>query len=55
MPQLNPSPWFAIMFFSWLVFLTIVIPKIMNHSYPNDLSSQDAKAFDYDTWSWPWF
>nr|AAP92016.1 ATPase 8 [Serranus baldwini]AAP92018.1 ATPase 8 [Serranus baldwini]WNH21911.1 ATP synthase F0 subunit 8 [Serranus baldwini] len=54
MPQLNPSPWFAIMVFSWMVFLTVIPPKIMSHTFLNEPSSRSAKKSDQNNWSWPW-
>nr|AJD83410.1 ATP synthase F0 subunit 8 [Lagocephalus sceleratus] len=54
MPQLDPSPWFAIMVFSWLVFLTILPPKVMAHSFPNETTSQSTQAPKTNTWAWPW-
>nr|YP_010360209.1 ATP synthase F0 subunit 8 [Rhinogobius szechuanensis]UNQ32293.1 ATP synthase F0 subunit 8 [Rhinogobius szechuanensis] len=54
MPQLNPSPWFAILVFSWLVFLTVVVPKTLNHTFPNEPSPQSTQAPKTDPWTWPW-
>nr|YP_009048800.1 ATP synthase F0 subunit 8 [Protonibea diacanthus]AID52400.1 ATP synthase F0 subunit 8 [Protonibea diacanthus] len=54
MPQLNPSPWLAIMIFSWLTFLIIIPPKIMAHIMPNEPASQDPGKSKMDTWNWPW-
>nr|YP_009128533.1 ATP synthase F0 subunit 8 [Sinobdella sinensis]YP_009154857.1 ATP synthase F0 subunit 8 [Macrognathus aculeatus]AHA12484.1 ATP synthase F0 subunit 8 [Macrognathus aculeatus]AJP76440.1 ATP synthase F0 subunit 8 [Sinobdella sinensis]ALK27140.1 ATP synthase F0 subunit 8 [Macrognathus aculeatus]QVY58587.1 ATP synthase F0 subunit 8 [Sinobdella sinensis] len=55
MPQLNPAPWFAILIFSWLIFLTIITTKTTTHTYPNELSPQDKKAFKTESWNWPWY
>nr|YP_009271158.1 ATP synthase F0 subunit 8 [Periophthalmodon schlosseri]ANW06539.1 ATP synthase F0 subunit 8 [Periophthalmodon schlosseri] len=54
MPQLNPSPWFAILVFSWLVFTVIVIPKTLNHTFPNEPSPQNTQITKTSPWSWPW-
>nr|YP_001491361.1 ATP synthase F0 subunit 8 [Trixiphichthys weberi]BAF51885.1 ATPase subunit 8 [Trixiphichthys weberi] len=54
MPQLNPAPWFAILVFSWLVFLTIFPPKVLSHTYPNEPSPQSTDTTKTDTWTWPW-
>nr|YP_009116515.1 ATP synthase F0 subunit 8 [Lagocephalus suezensis]AJD83422.1 ATP synthase F0 subunit 8 [Lagocephalus suezensis] len=54
MPQLNPAPWFAIMVFSWLVFLTVLPPKIMSHTFPNEPTPQSVKAPKTKSWIWPW-
>nr|NP_073655.1 ATP synthase F0 subunit 8 [Diplophos taenia]BAB20724.1 ATPase subunit 8 [Diplophos sp. MM-1999] len=53
MPQLNPSPWFAILLFSWLVFLIILPPKIIAHTFPGEpaLSTEKTKT---EPWNWPW-
>uniref|UniRef100_UPI0030FEE1F0 ATP synthase F0 subunit 8 n=1 Tax=Menticirrhus americanus TaxID=278734 RepID=UPI0030FEE1F0 len=54
MPQLNPSPWLAILVFSWLTFLTLVPPKIMAHIFPNEPSPQSTEMFKTGIWNWPW-
>nr|YP_009328208.1 ATP synthase F0 subunit 8 [Macrognathus pancalus]APD28176.1 ATP synthase F0 subunit 8 [Macrognathus pancalus] len=55
MPQLNPSPWFGILVFSWFIFLTIIPLKIMSHLPPNEAISQDTLLFITEAWSWPWY
>nr|YP_009117090.1 ATP synthase F0 subunit 8 [Pelotretis flavilatus]AGI78925.1 ATP synthase F0 subunit 8 [Pelotretis flavilatus] len=54
MPQLNPSPWFAILVFSWLIFLTIIPMKIIKHIFPNAMTALSTKAPITMTWYWPW-
>nr|AAP41269.1 ATPase subunit 8 [Strongylura scapularis] len=54
MPQLNPTPWFTTLLITWLVFLIIIPPKIMTHTFPNDLNTQDTKNTKTETWTWPW-
>nr|ADE45032.1 ATP synthase F0 subunit 8 [Cichla monoculus]AFN02928.1 ATP synthase subunit 8 [Cichla monoculus] len=54
MPQLNPSPWFAILIFSWLIFLTIIPPKVLAHSFPNEPAPQNTKTLKTEPWNWPW-
>nr|BDB39379.1 ATPase subunit 8 [Tridentiger kuroiwae]BDB39392.1 ATPase subunit 8 [Tridentiger kuroiwae] len=54
MPQLNPSPWFIILVFSWLVFLTIVVPKTLNHTFPNEPTLQSTQTLKTNPWHWPW-
>nr|YP_003456996.1 ATP synthase F0 subunit 8 [Rhynchactis macrothrix]BAI77304.1 ATPase subunit 8 [Rhynchactis macrothrix] len=54
MPQLNPSPWFNIMIFSWLVFLIILLPKILAHNTPYEPSPETAEAPKAQPWIWPW-
>nr|YP_009632695.1 ATP synthase F0 subunit 8 [Etheostoma flabellare]QBY36071.1 ATP synthase F0 subunit 8 [Etheostoma flabellare]QBY36084.1 ATP synthase F0 subunit 8 [Etheostoma flabellare]UZC55266.1 ATP synthase subunit 8 [Etheostoma flabellare] len=54
MPQLNPSPWFAILVFTWLIFLVIVPTKILAHTYPNEPTSQSTEKPKTEPWTWPW-
>nr|YP_009355433.1 ATP synthase F0 subunit 8 [Epigonus denticulatus]BAX03673.1 ATPase subunit 8 [Epigonus denticulatus]BBU25921.1 ATPase subunit 8 [Epigonus denticulatus] len=54
MPQLNPSPWFAILVFSWLILLTVVPPKVMAHTFLNEPNPQSAKTPKTESWNWPW-
>nr|YP_009676286.1 ATP synthase F0 subunit 8 [Scolopsis ciliata]QDE13207.1 ATP synthase F0 subunit 8 [Scolopsis ciliata]QQY98717.1 ATP subunit 8 [Scolopsis ciliata] len=55
MPQLNPAPWFAILVFSWVVFLVILPSKVMGHLPPNDLAMITIDNALADPWSWPWY
>nr|BAR45840.1 adenosine triphosphatase subunit 8 [Pseudotrichonotus altivelis] len=54
MPQLNPTPWLPILVFSWLVFLYILPPKVINHAFPNEPAMQNTQKFETITWTWPW-
>nr|AMD83860.1 ATPase subunit 8 [Schizolecis guntheri] len=54
MPQLNPAPWFAILMFSWLVFLTLVPNKVLNHTFTNELMPSSLQKLESGTWNWPW-
>nr|YP_009160720.1 ATP synthase F0 subunit 8 [Tanakia tanago]BAS04768.1 ATPase subunit 8 [Tanakia tanago]BCB28873.1 ATP synthase F0 subunit 8 [Tanakia tanago] len=54
MPQLNPNPWFAILVFSWVIFLTIIPAKILNHVTPNELTLVSAEKHKTEPWDWPW-
>nr|YP_009229449.1 ATP synthase F0 subunit 8 [Claea dabryi]YP_009630643.1 ATP synthase F0 subunit 8 [Yunnanilus sichuanensis]YP_010835057.1 ATP synthase F0 subunit 8 [Triplophysa jianchuanensis]AMD12135.1 ATP synthase F0 subunit 8 [Triplophysa sp. 1 YW-2016]ALT55453.1 ATP synthase F0 subunit 8 [Claea dabryi]QBR55201.1 ATP synthase F0 subunit 8 [Yunnanilus sichuanensis]WFQ82732.1 ATP synthase F0 subunit 8 [Triplophysa jianchuanensis] len=54
MPQLNPAPWFAILVFSWLVFLTIIPTKVMSHTSPNEPMHIDSEEHKTEPWDWPW-
>nr|WET58804.1 ATP synthase F0 subunit 8 [Triplophysa sp. 1 TL-2023] len=54
MPQLNPAPWFAILLFSWLVFLTIIPTKVMSHTSPNEPTTLDSEKHKTEPWDWPW-
>nr|ATI25174.1 ATP synthase F0 subunit 8 [Sinogastromyzon tonkinensis] len=54
MPQLNPAPWFAILVFSWVIFLTIIPTKVMSHTSPNEPAPLNAEAHKTEPWDWPW-
>nr|YP_008592419.1 ATP synthase F0 subunit 8 [Pseudorhombus cinnamoneus]AFC88446.1 ATP synthase subunit 8 [Pseudorhombus cinnamoneus] len=54
MPQLNPTPWFSILIFSWLIFLTILPPKILGHTFPNEPTPHSAQSPHTNSWNWPW-
>nr|NP_443623.1 ATP synthase F0 subunit 8 [Zeus faber]YP_010390231.1 ATP synthase F0 subunit 8 [Zeus faber]UPV69487.1 ATP synthase F0 subunit 8 [Zeus faber]BAB70317.1 ATPase subunit 8 [Zeus faber] len=54
MPQLNPAPWLMILLFSWMVFLTMVPPKVLAHNFPNEPTVQDSKTTETSPWTWPW-
>nr|WNH24450.1 ATP synthase F0 subunit 8 [Hygophum reinhardtii] len=54
MPQLNPSPWFAILIFSWLVFLTLIPIKVLSHTFPNEATTQSTETPKTHPWNWPW-
>nr|WNH19830.1 ATP synthase F0 subunit 8 [Stomias danae] len=53
MPQLNPAPWFAILVFTWLVFLIVIPPKVLAHTYPHEPSLNTEKT-KTEPWNWPW-
>nr|YP_010873295.1 ATP synthase F0 subunit 8 [Betta coccina]WGV34515.1 ATP synthase F0 subunit 8 [Betta coccina] len=55
MPQLNPAPWLAILIFSWFVFLTIIPPKVMTHTFPNEPVFKSTKKSTTEPWNWPWY
>nr|BBU26206.1 ATPase subunit 8 [Luciocephalus pulcher] len=55
MPQLNPTPWFAVLAFSWLVFLFILPPKILTHTFPNGPTLKSAEKPKTESWNWPWY
>nr|BAR45775.1 adenosine triphosphatase subunit 8 [Scopelarchoides danae] len=55
MPQLNPSPWFAILVFSWMVFLIVIPPKVVNHVFPYDPAAQNVEKPVQAPWHWPWY
>nr|YP_011031434.1 ATP synthase F0 subunit 8 [Scartella cristata]WNH21508.1 ATP synthase F0 subunit 8 [Scartella cristata]WQT71129.1 ATP synthase F0 subunit 8 [Scartella cristata]WQT71140.1 ATP synthase F0 subunit 8 [Scartella cristata]WQT73456.1 ATP synthase F0 subunit 8 [Scartella cristata]WQT73469.1 ATP synthase F0 subunit 8 [Scartella cristata] len=54
MPQLNPAPWLQIFFFTWLVFLIIIPPKVLAHHFPNDPSSSAVDKPSTSPWPWRW-
>nr|BAR45853.1 adenosine triphosphatase subunit 8 [Lestidium atlanticum] len=55
MPQLNPSPWFAILVFAWAIFLVVIPPKVLSHVYPYDPAAQNVEKPVHASWSWPWY
>nr|YP_003457074.1 ATP synthase F0 subunit 8 [Bufoceratias thele]BAI77148.1 ATPase subunit 8 [Bufoceratias thele] len=55
MPQLNPLPWFAILFYSWLIFLLILPPKVLAHNFPNEPNPEATETPKPQTWLWPWY
>nr|YP_009231356.1 ATPase subunit 8 [Pictichromis paccagnellae]ALV90034.1 ATPase subunit 8 [Pictichromis paccagnellae] len=52
MPQLDPSPWFAIFLLSWFVFLTVLLPKITNYTFPNNPAPQNTTKPTKQSWNW---
>nr|YP_010015109.1 ATP synthase F0 subunit 8 [Ostorhinchus novemfasciatus]QOI14152.1 ATP synthase F0 subunit 8 [Ostorhinchus novemfasciatus] len=54
MPQLNPAPWLMILVFSWLIFITIIPPKVIAHHFPNEPTSRTAQMPKTNPWNWPW-
>nr|YP_003331111.1 ATP synthase F0 subunit 8 [Talismania bifurcata]BAI50316.1 ATPase subunits 8 [Talismania bifurcata] len=54
MPQLNPAPWFAILMFSWFVFLTVIPPKILAHTFANEPATLSTEKTKPEPWNWPW-
>nr|YP_010937956.1 ATP synthase F0 subunit 8 [Pegasus laternarius]WKY95811.1 ATP synthase F0 subunit 8 [Pegasus laternarius] len=54
MPQLNPSPWFLIMLFCWLIILTTALPKIMQFTTPNEPLNQNTKPLKTTPWNYQW-
>nr|YP_010045234.1 ATP synthase subunit 8 [Esox niger]QPF96595.1 ATP synthase subunit 8 [Esox americanus vermiculatus]QPF96686.1 ATP synthase subunit 8 [Esox niger]QPF96790.1 ATP synthase subunit 8 [Esox americanus americanus]BAN81587.1 ATPase subunit 8 [Esox niger] len=55
MPQLNPAPWFTILIFSWLVFLIVIPPKVINHAFTNEPAPQNTEKPKSEPWNWPWY
>nr|YP_006303448.1 ATP synthase F0 subunit 8 [Pseudomyxus capensis]AEK53123.1 ATP synthase F0 subunit 8 [Pseudomyxus capensis] len=54
MPQLNPDPWFMMLTFSWLMFITLIPPKIYAHTLPNEPDPQGTKKSEAESWIWRW-
>nr|YP_009311727.1 ATP synthase F0 subunit 8 [Aborichthys elongatus]BAV70747.1 ATPase subunit 8 [Aborichthys elongatus] len=54
MPQLNPAPWFAILMFSWLVFIVIIPTKVMTYISPNEPATLNSEKHKTESWNWPW-
>nr|YP_009132573.1 ATP synthase F0 subunit 8 [Diploprion bifasciatum]AKA59695.1 ATP synthase F0 subunit 8 [Diploprion bifasciatum] len=55
MPQLNPAPWFAILVFSWLVFIIVIPSKVTAHTFPKTPSTQTTIKQKPESWVWPWY
>nr|BBU25986.1 ATPase subunit 8 [Badis badis] len=55
MPQLNTSPWFAILVFAWFIFLTIIPLTVMSHTFPNDPTNNSPEKPKAGPWNWPWY
>nr|ASV48073.1 ATP synthase F0 subunit 8 [Dendrobates leucomelas] len=53
MPQLDPSPWFFILFITWSAFLLFSPTKIAKHYFLNDPATKSAKNTS-NSWTWPW-
>nr|QOJ45092.1 ATP synthase F0 subunit 8 [Allobates sp. Neblina] len=53
MPQLNPFPWFFILFSSWLIFLIFSTMKISKYMFLNDPTNLTFKNAN-KSWTWPW-
>nr|YP_009298317.1 ATP synthase F0 subunit 8 [Nannacara anomala]AOM68289.1 ATP synthase F0 subunit 8 [Nannacara anomala] len=54
MPQLDPAPWLTIFIFSWLIFLTILPPKVLAHAFLNEPAPHNAEGSKTSAWNWPW-
>nr|YP_007624894.1 ATP synthase F0 subunit 8 [Leptobrachella oshanensis]AGG15984.1 ATP synthase F0 subunit 8 [Leptobrachella oshanensis] len=54
MPQLNPDPWFYIMFLSWLAVLIILPLKISPLAHLNNPSNFQTDQTNTKHWAWPW-
>nr|YP_009685534.1 ATP synthase F0 subunit 8 [Nothobranchius nubaensis]QDX07396.1 ATP synthase F0 subunit 8 [Nothobranchius nubaensis] len=55
MPQLNPAPWLTIMLSAWLIFLTVIPPKVLAHTSPNNVLTQEVNYPKTDFWTWTWY
>nr|BBF17068.1 ATPase subunit 8 [Ilisha sirishai] len=55
MPQLNPAPWFLILVFSWLIFLTVLPPKVLAHNFNNEPTTTNTEKSKPEPWNWPWY
>nr|YP_010960474.1 ATP synthase F0 subunit 8 [Lepidopus altifrons]WNH37851.1 ATP synthase F0 subunit 8 [Lepidopus altifrons] len=54
MPQLDRSPWFAILLLSWLIFLVVIPAKVTSHFFPNSPTVKDTKTRKNLPWTWLW-
>nr|YP_009161749.1 ATP synthase F0 subunit 8 [Bufo stejnegeri]AKS28295.1 ATP synthase F0 subunit 8 [Bufo stejnegeri] len=53
MPQLDPAPWFFILFSAWMVFILISPVKTSNYTLLNDPTPKPFKGLN-KPWHWPW-
>nr|YP_097106.1 ATP synthase F0 subunit 8 [Batrachoseps wrighti]AAU20543.1 ATP synthase F0 subunit 8 [Batrachoseps wrighti]ABX46738.1 ATPase subunit 8 [Batrachoseps wrighti] len=54
MPQLNPNPWLLFFIVSWLVYLTILTPKMNNLKMLNEPTMKNINMNMTQHWNWPW-
>nr|YP_009424520.1 ATP synthase F0 subunit 8 [Hippocampus sindonis]ASU92666.1 ATP synthase F0 subunit 8 [Hippocampus sindonis] len=54
MPQLNPLPWLMILMFTWLIFITLIPPKVKAHKYPYEPNVPNSKKLEPTPWNWQW-
>nr|AGC13259.1 ATP synthase 8 [Poecilia hondurensis]AGC13261.1 ATP synthase 8 [Poecilia hondurensis]AGC13265.1 ATP synthase 8 [Poecilia hondurensis] len=54
MPQLIPTPWLALLIFSWTIFSTIVLPKMLKHSFPDNPTPRSKQDLHKNKWDWSW-
>nr|YP_009659094.1 ATP synthase F0 subunit 8 [Gephyrocharax atracaudatus]QCQ81479.1 ATP synthase F0 subunit 8 [Gephyrocharax atracaudatus]QYJ09238.1 ATP synthase F0 subunit 8 [Gymnocorymbus ternetzi] len=54
MPQLILNPWFSILVMSWVIFLTIIPSKIMNHYFNNEPEAASTHKPKTQAWDWTW-
>nr|YP_010126029.1 ATP synthase F0 subunit 8 [Hippocampus nalu]QKV49102.1 ATP synthase F0 subunit 8 [Hippocampus nalu] len=55
MPQLNPTPWLAILLFTWLMFSTMIPPKVMSCKQINEPNLLTVKMVKATPWNWKWY
>nr|YP_004347879.1 ATP synthase F0 subunit 8 [Chrosomus eos]BAK14204.1 ATPase subunit 8 [Chrosomus eos] len=54
MPQLNLNPWFAILVFTWIIFLTVIPTKVLGHLSFNEPIPMSEEKHKTESWNWPW-
>nr|YP_010234480.1 ATP synthase F0 subunit 8 [Meroles squamulosus]QTA72646.1 ATP synthase F0 subunit 8 [Meroles squamulosus] len=52
MPQLNPSPWLMIYFFTWTTFIFMLSKLLKTHHISK--IQQDNQNYKPINWDWPW-
>nr|QUJ18446.1 ATP synthase protein 8 [Amblypomacentrus breviceps] len=55
MPQLNPTPWFTVLCFAWLVFASIIPSKVISHDFSPNPTHQSTSVPSEEPWTWPWY
>nr|QHI42799.1 ATP synthase F0 subunit 8 [Nerophis ophidion] len=54
MPQLDPSPWFMTMLFSWFILIFIIPGKVLNYMLLNNPTLLNFEDMQNELWCWPW-
>nr|YP_009758752.1 ATP synthase F0 subunit 8 [Bufotes pewzowi]QIN90667.1 ATP synthase F0 subunit 8 [Bufotes pewzowi] len=53
MPQLDPAPWFFILFAAWSTFILLSPMKTPKYIHLNDPAPKSFKGLN-KSWFWPW-
>nr|YP_009003474.1 ATP synthase F0 subunit 8 [Caecilia tentaculata]AGZ18890.1 ATP synthase F0 subunit 8 [Caecilia tentaculata] len=53
MPQVNPAPWFMILFATWMLLL-MILTKTIKHEPTNSTCLTKKHTHYPSPWAWPW-
>nr|YP_007374577.1 ATP synthase F0 subunit 8 [Caecilia volcani]ACS37031.1 ATP synthase F0 subunit 8 [Caecilia volcani] len=53
MPQLNPAPWFMVLFVSWTILL-MTLTKTIKYEPTNPICYTNKHTHPITPWAWPW-